>query len=73
MYRKETHTKTTLDGATETIEREERNSSGLLEFCAAIITITLSIITATLVLQTLNHDSSTRGLDRPFHQSQNSM
>ncbi|BAY26416.1 hypothetical protein NIES2100_62320 [Calothrix sp. NIES-2100] len=50
MYRREKYTKTSLDGATETIEREERNSSGLLEFCAAIIAITLSILTATLIL-----------------------
>lgn len=73
MYRKKTYSKTSFDGTTETIETEERNSSGLLEFCAAIITITLSILTATLVLQMFNHGSSTRGLDRPIHQSQEPM
>jgi hypothetical protein len=73
VYRKETYSKTSFDGTTETIEIEERNSSGLLEFCAAIITITLSILTATLVLQQLNHASSTRGLDRSIQQSQEPM
>jgi hypothetical protein len=73
VYKKETYSKTSFDGTTEIIETEERNSSGLLEFCAAIITITLSILTTTLVLQQLNHDSSTRRLDRPIHQSQEPM
>ncbi len=67
MYRKEKRTKTSLDGEVEIIEKEERNSSGLLEFCLAILTITLSILTVTLILQGLNHDSSNRGLDQPIN------
>lgn len=70
MYRREKYTKTSLDGATEIIETEERHSSGLLEFCAAIIAITLSILTATLILQSVNHASNTRGLDKPINQSE---
>lgn len=73
MYRKETHTKTSFDGTTERIEIEERNASGLLEFCGAIAAITLSILAATLVLQQLNYASSTRGLDRSIQQSQEAM
>ncbi len=73
MYRKHTHTKTSIDGETETIETIEKTDSGLLEFCGAIAAITLSIIAATLVLKTVSHDSSPRGLDRPIHQSQNPM
>lgn len=73
MYKKEKYSKTSFDGTTETIETEERNSSGLLEFCGAIAAITLSIITATLVLNSFNHASSTRGLDRPIYQPKNSM
>lgn len=68
MYRREKYTKTTIDGATETIEKEERNSSGLLEFCGAIIAITFSILTAALILQSFNHASSIRRLDKPFNQ-----
>lgn len=73
MYKKETYTKTTLDGSTETIEKIETNPSGLLEFCAAIIAITLSILSVTIILQSLNHASSTRRLDLPIHQSQKPM
>jgi hypothetical protein len=73
VYKKEKYSKTTLDGATETIETEERNSSGLLEFCAAIIAITLSILTATLILHFLNHDNNNRRLDRTLTQSQKTM
>ncbi len=73
MYKKEKYSKTSFDGTTETIETEERNSSGLLKFCGAIAAITLSIIAATLVLQMFNHASSTRGLDKPIYQSQNPM
>jgi hypothetical protein len=74
VYRKETHTKTSFDGRTERIEIEERNASGLLEFCGAIAAITLSIIAATLVLKVINYgDSSIRRLDRPINQSQKPM
>lgn len=66
MYRKEKYTKTSLDGEVEIIEKESRSSSGLLEFCVAILTITLSILTVTLILQ--NHASSNRGLDQPINQ-----
>jgi hypothetical protein len=70
VYRREKYTKTTLDGATETIEKEERNPSGLLEFCTAIMAITLSILTAALILQSFNHASSIRRLDQPIKQSE---
>lgn len=74
MYKKEKYSKTSLNGETETIEKEERYSSGLLEFCGAVAAITLSIIAATLILRTINYgDSSTRELDRPIHQSQEPM
>jgi hypothetical protein len=66
VYRKEKYTKTSLDGEVEIIEKESRSSSGLLEFCVAILTITLSILTVTLILQ--NYASSNRGLDRPINQ-----
>ncbi|WP_228059185.1 hypothetical protein [Nostoc sp. LEGE 06077] len=68
VYRKEKYTKTSLDGKTEIIEIEERNPSGLLEFCGAIIAITLSILTATLVLQGLNHADSFRRMDERIYQ-----
>jgi len=66
VYRKEKYTKTSLDGEVEIIEKEEKSSSGLLEFCVAILTISISILTATIILQ--NHASSHRGLDRPINQ-----
>jgi hypothetical protein len=73
VYRREKYTKTSFDGTTETIEKEERNSSGLLEFCTAVMAITLSILTATLILQTFNHASSPRRLDKPFNQFEKPM
>lgn len=73
MYRKEKYTRTSFDGTTETIEKEEQNSSGLLEFCAATITITLSILTATLILQFGNHANNPRRLDKPIHQPEKTM
>lgn len=71
MYRKEKRTKTSLDGEVEIIETEERSSSGLLEFCGAIIAISFSILVVTLVLQ--NHDSHNRGLDRTINQFEKRM
>jgi hypothetical protein len=73
VYRREKYTKTSFDGTTETIEKEERNSSGLLEFCTAVMAITLSILTATLILQSFNHASSIRRLDKPINQFEKPM
>ncbi len=73
MYRKEKRTKTSLDGEVEIIEKEERSSSGLLEFCVAILTISVSILTVTLILQSFNHASSNRGLDRTINQLEKRM
>jgi hypothetical protein len=68
VYKKEKYTKTSLDGEVEIVEKESRSSSGLLEFCVAILTITLSILTATLILNQVNHASSNRGLDQSVPQ-----
>lgn len=73
MYRREKYTKTSFDGTTETIEKEERNPSGLLEFCTAAMAITFLILTAALILQSFNHDSSLRRLDKPINQSEKPM
>lgn len=73
MYKKKTYTKTSFTGETETVEIIESNPSGLLEFCGAIAAITLSILTAAIILQVLNHDGSVRRLDQPVNQSQNPM
>ncbi|BCL40029.1 hypothetical protein NSMS1_64760 (plasmid) [Nostoc sp. MS1] len=73
MYKRTKYTKTSFDGRTEEIEVEEKNSSGLLEFCTAIMTITLSILTATLILQNFNHASSIRRLDKPINQPEKAM
>jgi hypothetical protein len=73
VYKREKYTKTSFDGTTETIEKEERHPSGLLELCIAILMISLSILTVTLILQSRNHASSNRGLDRPINQFDSGM
>lgn len=73
MYRKEKYTKTSIDGKTETIEIEERNPSGLLEFCGAITAISLSILTVTLILQSWNHANSSRRMDERINQSEKNL